>query len=68
MFSCGEDTPLVQLSSDECSDLDKNQCEGNASCSWCVSAAVPSACYTTEQAKRLPAAVFSCELPHFAQS
>ncbi|KAL4519643.1 hypothetical protein Ndes2526B_g01780 [Nannochloris sp. 'desiccata'] len=67
LFTCGEENPPLQLSSDECSDLDKHQCEGNASCAWCVSAAVPSACYTIEQAKRLPAAVFSCEIPSIAQ-
>lgn len=31
-------------------------------CVWCLSAAVPSACYTAEEAKRLPAAVFQCKL------
>ena len=54
---------IDSLTSDECSDLGKGACEGNPSCSWCVSAAVPSACYTIEQARRLPAAVFACELP-----
>lgn len=29
-------------------------------CAWCTSAAVGAACYTPEQAKRLPSAVFKC--------
>ena len=71
MFTCGEE-PIPPPTSvdldmgsqnDECGDLGKGSCEGNPTCAWCVSAAVPSACYTVEQAKRLPSAVFTCELP-----
>ncbi|GLD95779.1 hypothetical protein PINS_up004457 [Pythium insidiosum] len=29
-------------------------------CFWCKSAAVPSSCYTEEEAKQLPSAVFEC--------
>lgn len=47
--------PLLPGSAqDSCSDSDN--------CVWCLSAAVPSACYTTEEAKRLPAAVFQCKV------
>ena len=35
-------------------------------CVWCMSAAVPSACYSEEEAKRLPAAVFKCNFPGLA--
>lgn len=41
-------------------------CE-EAHCVWCVSAAVPSACYTEAEAKRLPAAVFKCSFPSLAE-
>lgn len=34
---------------------------------WCISAAVPSACYTEAEAKRLPAAVFKCDFPSLAE-
>lgn len=50
----------------DCADLKKDACESNSHCAWCESAAVPSACYTVEQAQRLPPAVFSCHLPSAA--
>jgi hypothetical protein len=37
----------------------QDACHTTAGCVWCRCAAVPSACYTAEQAKRLPAAVFT---------
>jgi hypothetical protein len=58
--------PSAALGADECSDLKETSCESNAHCSWCESAAVPSACYTVEQATRLPPAVFRCRLPSAA--
>jgi len=39
----------------------KAACDANAACDWCVSAAVPSACYTLKDAKELPAGVFVCD-------
>jgi len=35
-------------------------CNANKKCSWCISAAVASACHSVENAKRLPSAVFQC--------
>jgi hypothetical protein len=35
-----------------CDDLDKSACETTAGCVWCLSAAVPSSCYTEEDARR----------------
>ena len=64
MCTCGVD-PTPDVRNDECNDLDKSHCEANDTCSWCVSAAVKSACYTVEQAKRLPSAVFQCKLPTY---
>lgn len=39
---------------------DKDKCLGSH-CLWCRSAAVPSACYTEEEAGQLPPAVFECD-------
>jgi len=38
---------------------DESSCHSDA-CSWCICSAVPSVCVTPEQAKKLPASVFSC--------
>lgn len=32
-----------------------------AHCAWCKAGAVPSACYTAEEAQQLPPAVFQCD-------
>ena len=63
--SVSEDDASNAIEADECFDLDENGCEANANCAWCESAAVRSACYTIDQAKRLPTAVFECKLPSF---
>ena len=45
-----------------CDGLPQAACLAAApACSWCVSAAVPAACYTEEDAKRLPPGVFACK-------
>jgi hypothetical protein len=50
------------LYADECFSLeDERACGGAAGCVWCESAAVASACYTAEQARGLPPAVFDCK-------
>jgi hypothetical protein len=52
------------LYADECFSLeDERACEGAAGCVWCESPAVVSACYTAEQARGLPPAVFDCKAP-----
>jgi len=38
----------------------KDSCNLDAQCVWCVSYAIPSACYDAEQAKDLPSPVFVC--------
>jgi len=40
---------------------DKNSCDSNAACSWCLCAAVPSACHTIEDAAGLPSSIFQCD-------
>jgi hypothetical protein len=34
---------------------------GGAACTWCKSAAVPSACYAQSDAHKLPPSVFKCD-------
>jgi len=38
----------------------QDDCEKDTACTWCKAAAVPSSCFTKENAKRLPPAVFVC--------
>ena len=47
-----------RLAGDQCEPLAEGACKQTEGCVWCRCAAVPSACYTSEQAKRLPPAVF----------
>lgn len=44
-----------------CTYKDKDSCNLDDGCAWCVAAAVPSACRTLEQAHGLPPAVFTCD-------
>eukprot|EP00439_Symbiodinium_sp_Y106_P058985 s2459_g8.t1 len=38
----------------------KADCDADTKCTWCEASAVPSACYTKENAAKLPPAVFTC--------
>jgi len=38
----------------------QDDCQTDAACTWCKAAAVPSSCFTKENAKKLPPAVFEC--------
>jgi len=40
---------------------DQAECDSDAACSWCASAAVRSSCNSLADAKSLPSAVFSCD-------
>ena len=44
----------------DCNGLEKQSCL-SSSCLWCECAAVPSSCYTKEDAKGLPPGVFTCD-------
>ena len=44
-----------------CNDYTNQETCDPAGCSWCVSAAVKSACYTKDDARKLPDAVFRCD-------
>jgi hypothetical protein len=49
---------------DACEGLGEPACAASTGvCVWCVAAAVPSSCFTVDQAKALPPGVFTCELP-----
>jgi cathepsin X len=39
---------------------DEKSCSSDSKCTWCKAAAVPSACFQKEDAKRLPSGVFTC--------
>lgn len=39
----------------------QNGCNANISCSWCVSGAIPSACYPASMTAQLPGGVFQCD-------
>lgn len=39
----------------------QNGCNANTSCSWCVSGAIPSACYPASMTAQLPGGVFQCD-------
>mmetsp|Transcript_28743 Transcript_28743/g.80926 ORF Transcript_28743/g.80926 Transcript_28743/m.80926 type:complete len:98 (-) Transcript_28743:301-594(-) len=52
------DTPLQ----DQCEPLTTAEsCDSTEGCVWCKSAAIPSSCFTKEQAQRLPPGVFVCD-------
>ena len=39
---------------------DAATCDATQGCTWCVSQAIPSACYDADDAKKLPPGVFKC--------
>eukprot|EP00418_Pyrodinium_bahamense_P080461 CAMPEP_0179050298 /NCGR_PEP_ID=MMETSP0796-20121207/20652_1 /TAXON_ID=73915 /ORGANISM="Pyrodinium bahamense, Strain pbaha01" /LENGTH=169 /DNA_ID=CAMNT_0020746793 /DNA_START=60 /DNA_END=565 /DNA_ORIENTATION=+ len=44
-----------------CEGLTEAACNQDVACSWCTAAAVPSKCFSKEDAKKLPPAVFECK-------
>lgn len=46
--------------SESCRGLGQADCAAKDGCEWCVSAAVPSACYDAADAAKLPSSVFHC--------
>jgi len=42
-------------------------CRSDPECSWCLSGAMPSACYTIEESQSLPHAVFLCDGVAFSE-
>ena len=39
----------------------QDECDLDAACTWCVSAAVRSKCFSVEDAAKLPSSIFSCD-------
>ena len=39
---------------------DRESCNADADCVWCLCGALPSACFSIEESDRLPPAVFNC--------
>lgn len=63
LVQCAAGAPVaLEPTETDCNGMyyDENACNGDAACIWCDAKAVPSACYTTGQAKTLPPAVFTC--------
>lgn len=56
--ACAAPTPAV-----DCFDKFTTQasCDANPGCTWCLSGAVPPACNTVADAKKLPPGVFTCD-------
>lgn len=54
---------LCAAQEDACNEAhtSKADCSADAKCVWCEAAAVPSSCFTKENAKRLPSGVFTCD-------
>jgi len=44
-----------------CNAHAESDCHADTKCSWCLSAAVKASCHSVENAKKLPAAIFSCD-------
>ena len=57
------DSPHPLSTKEDCNGLTNQQSCLSSSCFWCECAAVPSACYTQEQANSLPSGVFTCQGP-----
>ncbi len=54
---------LPARAQDACNGVytDQKSCDANSTCTWCKCAAVPSACFEKENAKRLPPGVYVCD-------
>ena len=46
---------------DACSETTQSACDAESGCTWCKCAALPSKCWTTEDAAKLPAGVYVCD-------
>eukprot|EP00924_Labyrinthula_sp_SR-Ha-C_P004020 augustus_masked-scaffold_3-processed-gene-11.41-mRNA-1 protein AED:0.34 eAED:0.35 QI:0/-1/0/1/-1/1/1/0/538 len=57
---------IKQNNEDICGSFSsKEACNKENACTWCQAGAVPSKCYPTEQAKKLPHGVFKCDKVFF---
>ena len=61
---CIPSTDAIATRAARAADCDSIKTEDSchtSGCSWCLSAAVPSACKTKDEARQLPPAVFQCD-------
>jgi len=63
-YATRSSTFLLASSDASCrTDASPETCNANPECTWCVSYAIPSGCYSLDQAKQLPPGVFQCATP-----
>lgn len=55
------DLPLSNGDDDSCHGYTTKDTCVKHHCAWCICAAVPSSCYTPEEADQLPPAIFQCD-------
>ncbi|KAH9257677.1 hypothetical protein BASA81_004135 [Batrachochytrium salamandrivorans] len=67
VFECHKKSPKQQqqqppsIAQASCSvETSSASCNSNSECVWCESFAIPSKCYSVEDAQRLPEGVFTC--------
>ena len=62
IFACDDDEAEVAAEGGACESIGAQaDCDAAADCTWCTSAAVPSKCYSSDDAAQLPPAVFACD-------
>ena len=63
IFSCDKISAIQFLLTPDatCSHSDADSCDADDACTWCKSAAVASSCKDINDAKALPASIFSCD-------
>ena len=44
-----------------CGESTQAACDADAACTWCKCGALPSQCWTLDDAKKLPAGVYTCD-------
>ena len=67
-YDCGDPvpppgpTPAPHPTDARCTYMNADTCDGDDLCIWCRSAAVGSACFTRDQAAKLPPSIFQCSV------
>ena len=56
-----DDDEFTSGSNDACSESTQSACDAASGCTWCKCAALPSKCWTKEDAAKLPAGVYVCD-------
>jgi len=62
IFACDSSLQLEVQQDDPCKPVtSEDACDKLSDCTWCKSAAVPSACYNLTMSKKLPPSIFACD-------